>query len=125
MADGRVVVASRGCTLPLTFDTYATQVTFIVTKLQDRFDTVLGLDFLTDHNPHIDWQTATLTFDDNKQIKCTSKPREADVQIVHANSMARMMKRNAKHDNGDVYFCAILKHYDATTQEFDVDALNA
>ena len=39
--------------------------------------------------------------------------------------MARMMKRNAKHDNGDVYFCAILKHYDATTQEFDVDALNA
>jgi hypothetical protein len=25
------------------------------------------------------------------------------VQIVHANSMARMMKRNAKKDNGDVY----------------------
>ena len=36
-----------------------------------------------------------------------------------------MMKRNAKKDNGDVYFCAILKHYDATTQEFDVEALNA
>ena len=35
-----------------------------------------------------------------------------------------MMKRNAKKDNGDVYFCAILKHYDATTQEFHVDALN-
>ena len=39
--------------------------------------------------------------------------------------MARMMKRNAKKDNGDVYFCAILKHYDATIQEFDVESLNA
>jgi hypothetical protein len=29
-----------------------------------------------------------------------------------------------KKDNCDVYFCAILKHYDATTQEFDVDALS-
>jgi hypothetical protein len=125
MADGRVVVASRGRTLPLMFDNYATTVTLIVTKLQDRFDAVLGLDFLIAHNPHIDWQTATLTFKDNKQVKCTSKRREADVQIEHANSMARMMKRNAKRDNGDVYFCAILKHYDATTQEFDVDALNS
>ncbi len=52
-----------------------------------------------------------------------SRPREADVQIAHANSMARMIKRNAKKDNGDVFFSAILKHYDATTQEFDVDAL--
>ena len=124
MADGRVIAASRGCTLPLTFDTLATKVTFIITKLQDRFDAVLGLDFLNEHNPHIDWQKATLTFDDNQHIKCTSKPREADAQIVHANSMARMMKRNAKNDNGNVYFCAILKHCDATTQEFDVDALN-
>ena len=37
----------------------------------------------------------------------------------------RMMKRNAKRDNGDVFFCAILKHYDAVTQDFDVEALNA
>ena len=47
------------------------------------------------------------------------------MQIIHANSMARMMKRNAKRDNGDVFFCAILKHYDAVTQDFDVEALNA
>ena len=97
MTDGRVVVASsRGCTVPLMFDNYSANVTFIVTKLQDRFDVVLGLDFLTEHSPHIDWQTEALTFCGSKQIKYTSKPREAHVQIVHANSMARMMKRNAK-----------------------------
>ncbi len=104
MADGRVVVASRGCTIPLRFDNYSATGTFIVTRFQYRFDAVLGLDFLTTHNPHIDWQSATLTFKDNQQIKCTSKPRETDVQIVHATSMARMMKRNAKNDNGDVFF---------------------
>ncbi len=97
MTDGRVVVASsRGCTVPLMFDNYSANVTFIVTKLQDHFDVVLGLDFLAEHSPHIDWQTEALTFCGSKQIKRTSKPREADVQIVHANSMARMMKRNAK-----------------------------
>ncbi len=26
---------------------------------------------------------------------------------------------------GDVFFCAVLKHYDAITQDFDVEALNA
>ena len=39
-----------------------------------------------------------------------------DVKIVDANSMARLMKR---HNKGDVFFCAILRHYDATTQSFD------
>jgi hypothetical protein len=86
---------------------------------------VLGLDFLTEHNPTIDWPTATLTFRNNMQVQCINQPRDADVQIIHANSMARMMKRNAKRDNGDVFFCAILKHYDAVTQDFDVEALNA
>ncbi len=59
------------------------------------------------------------------QVQCTNQPREADVQIIHANSMARMMKRNAKRDDGEVFFCAILKHYDAVTQDFDTEALNA
>ncbi len=37
-----------------------------------------------------------------------------------------MIKRNAKRENGDVFFCAILKHYDAAvTQDFDTEALNA
>ena len=40
------------------------------------------------------------------------------MQILHANAMARMMKRNPKKDNGDVYVCAMLKHNDATTQEY-------
>ncbi len=49
MVDGRVVVASRGRTLPRMYDNYSTAVTFIVTNSQDRFDAVLGLDFLTAH----------------------------------------------------------------------------
>ena len=53
MVDGRVVVASRGRTLPRMYDNYSTTVTFIVTNLQDRFDAVLGLDFLTAHSPRI------------------------------------------------------------------------
>ena len=61
MVDGRVVVASRGRTLPRMYDNYSTTVTFIVTNLQDRFDAVLGLDLLTAHSPRIYWQSATLT----------------------------------------------------------------
>ena len=32
--------------------------------------------------------------------------------------MVRVMKRYSKKDNGEVYVCAILKHNDATTQEY-------
>ena len=37
---------------------------------------------------------------------------------VNDQDTRRMMKRNPKKDNGDVYVCAMLKHNDATTQEY-------
>ena len=61
MVDGRDVVASRGRTLPRMYDNYSTAGTFIATNSQDRFDAVLGLEFLTAHSPRIYWQSATLT----------------------------------------------------------------
>lgn len=73
-ADGRVVVASRGCTIRLLFDNYSATTTFIVTKLHDKFDAVLVLDFIKTHNPHIDWETNTLTLSGNKQLRCTGQP---------------------------------------------------
>ncbi len=50
MVEGRVVVASRGRTLPRMYDKYSTTVTLIVPNLQDRFDAVLGLDLLASNN---------------------------------------------------------------------------
>ncbi len=52
-------------------------------------------------------------------MKYTSNPRKTYVHILHANSMARMIRRNAKKDIGNVLFPIISKHCDAAKQELD------
>ena len=91
-------MASKGCTLQLSIGRYICDVTFLITNLQDAF---LGISFLKEHNPAIDWTTGTLKFQNGITAKCHTTTREPDVKIVHANSMARLMKR---HNKGDVFF---------------------
>ena len=51
LADGRMIMASKGCTLQLNIGGYICDVTFVITNLQDAFDVVLGISFLKEHNP--------------------------------------------------------------------------
>ena len=121
LADGSQVIASHSCTLPVRFDDHEIMIKFVVTKLQSQFDAVLGMDFLREHNPQIDWTTSSITFGNNRVFNGEQATRPAaDVQIVHANSMARLMKKNKNL----TYFCAILRQYDATTEKFDNESLN-
>ena len=116
LADGRMIMASKGCTLQLSIGGYIRDATFVITNLQDAFDAVLGISFLKEYNPAIDWTTGTLKFQNGIAAKCQTTTREPDVKIVHANFMARLVKR---HNKGDIFVCAILRHYDAITQSFD------
>ena len=96
-------------------------IKFVGTKLQSQFNAVLGMDFLREHNPQIDWTTSTITFGNAHTFSGEQISRPAtDVQIVHANSMARIMKKNPDL----TYFCAILRQYDATTETFDMNTID-
>jgi hypothetical protein len=44
------------------------QVRFLITKLDTEFPAVLGLDWLTLHNPLINWADSSVTFQDHPDI---------------------------------------------------------
>jgi hypothetical protein len=69
---------------------------------------ILGMPFLRDVNPIIDWKlkhwkTPDMTF----PHVCDNKSREVSLNIVSANAMTRSIKKNA--DPSTKYFLAILK----------------
>ena len=114
MADGRMVLASQYCELKFAFGDFSPTIRFVVTPLQSSFRCVLGMSFLREHNPNIDWKLGTLNFGNNpsSRIQGTVTPRTVqDFATVSANSMARLIK---KQDNDTVFFCAIVRDYNAT-----------
>jgi hypothetical protein len=56
------------------------QVRFLITKLNTKFPAVLGLDWLTLHNPLINWADSSVTFRDHPDI-----PPVTTTQSVLAN----------------------------------------
>ena len=46
LAYGRMIMASKGCTLQLSNGGYIYDVTFVITNLKDAFDVVLGISFI-------------------------------------------------------------------------------
>jgi len=49
--------------LPIRFScSYSCQIEFFVTKLEDTYPIVLGHNWLTQHNPLVDWRKGTLEF---------------------------------------------------------------
>jgi hypothetical protein len=55
--------------IPVQFPCRTThQVRFLITKLDTKFPAVLGLDWLTLHNPLINWADSSVTFRDHPEI---------------------------------------------------------
>ena len=86
--------------------------------MNSAYDVILGMPFLRDVNPTIDWKlkhwkTPEMTF----PYVCDDKSRHVSLNIISANAMARSIKKNA--DPSTKYFLAILK------KEYDYVELHA
>ncbi|SRR5260221_5017074 len=58
---------NRTCHIPIMFSTSESHVIdLFVTKLDEEYSVVLGYDWLTQHNPSIDWVEMKITFHNPK-----------------------------------------------------------
>jgi hypothetical protein len=83
----------------------------------------MGISFVKQYNPDIDWTLGTLKFDDYHTLTCPIHPRPANVDVIHPNAI--MAREIMKRDSSTVFFCAILKECDATSSSYTNDTLDS
>ena len=119
LADGRQVVARTGITMSLTLDSQVFKRQFVITELHQEFDIILGMPFLKEVNPDIKiWDTGTVTLPNSSHIiNGIVRPRRVDVEIIHANAMARIIKKShSTSTNGTTFFLATLHKIDTENE---------
>ena len=105
LADGDIIVTSRSATLDyrLTPNAPLFRDEFLVVPL-GSFDAILGQQWLKKHNPRINWQDHTLTFEQGQQLKANSQ-RQTTLQVMTAKKFFKLMRAEARPD----VFCAMIK----------------
>src|SRR5258705_2037540 len=94
MFDGSTTsTVDRTCRIPITFSTGELHtLDLFVTKLDEEYLVVLGYDWLTQHNPSIDWVETKITFRNPKTLPETPSPapKAMDIQLVSKRTMGRI-----------------------------------
>src|SRR5258707_10628040 len=86
----------RTCHLPITFSTGESHtMDLFITKLDEEYSVVLGYDWLTQHNPSIDWVETKITFQDLRKGRTPEKllsptPEAMDIHLVSERTMKKL-----------------------------------
>src|SRR5258708_28419782 len=87
---------NRTCCIPITFSTSELHtMELFVTKLDEEYLVVLGYDWLTQHNPSIDWVETKIMFCNPETQKTLPEvprlaPRVIDIRLVSKRTMDRI-----------------------------------
>src|SRR5260221_8947712 len=97
MFDGSTTsTVDRTCCIPITFSTSESHtMELFVTKLDKEYLVVLGYDWLTQHNPSIDWVEMKIMFHNPETWKTPPEvprpaPRVIDIRLVSKRTMDRI-----------------------------------
>src|SRR5260221_5490165 len=97
MFDGSTTsTIDRTCCIPITFSTSESHtMELFVTKLDKEYLVVLGYDWLTQHNPSIDWVETKIMFCNPETRKTLPDvprpaPRAIDIRLVSKRTMDRI-----------------------------------
>src|SRR6266478_4891111 len=97
MFDGSTTsTVDRMCHLPIMFSTGESHtMDLFITKLDEEYSVVLGYDWLTQHNPSIDWVETKITFQDLRKGRTPEKPlslppEAMDICLVSERTMKKL-----------------------------------
>src|SRR5258708_1209685 len=94
MFDGSTTsTVNRTCRIPITFSTGESHaLDLFVTKLDEEYLVVLGYDWVSQHNPRIDWVETKITFRNPKTPPETPSPapKAMDIRLVSKRTMGRI-----------------------------------
>ena len=99
LADGSLSLTKLGVMLTIKIGTEHIEREFVLTKLTGSHQMILGLKFLKDYNPDINWTNGTLcipTSTDEVTIHAIVQKRTVESAFVSAKQMARMMVQDQK-----------------------------
>ena len=102
LADGTIKVMTAKCEATLNFKGGPKKLTFLVLDIKG-FDVILGMDFLTEHNPDVNWSTRSIQFRDSK-VKTWAEPKGQGVNslrgvvaTINADDFAKEDQKSAAH----------------------------
>src|SRR5260221_9989332 len=97
MFDGSTTsTIDRTCCLPIMFSTGESHMMdLFITKLDEEYSVVLGYNWLTQHNPSIDWVETKITFQDLRKGRTPEKllsltPEAIDIHLVSERTMKKL-----------------------------------
>ena len=112
LANGSISTTSSSCVIPFTCSSYSASRTFTVTEL-DAFDLILGISWLQECNPHIDWSSNTVRLGPHLLQGSAPEPRPC-LQLITERQMDRLL---SKHPDTPVWLAQL-----KTTDNYDESA---
>src|SRR5258708_3115121 len=106
MFDGSTTsTIDRMCRLPITFSTSESHMMdLFITKLDEEYSVVLGYNWLTQHNPSIDWVETKITFQDLRKGRTPEKPPSLTPEAMDIHLVSERTMKKLSQETGSTTF---------------------
>ena len=95
LADGRESITSSAVWLSFSLAEQPFHRKFLVTDLQSEFDSILGMSFLKDTNPDIDWQNGTIRFSSSAHpISAVVAQKPVALNFINPRGMSKSILKD-------------------------------
>ena len=103
MADGRVARATGTATCEIVMGAFKCTTTFTVLPLAKGQPIILGIPWLRQHDPHINWTTGGISINGTALPTANPQVRKTVIKLLDAKHMAKLL-RSAKQNREDTKF---------------------
>ena len=120
LANGDVTRVAGKVTCTMTCGQWSSTVQFQVLQLTPQRPVILGVPWLRQHNPHIEWSTGAVTINGYTLPSTEVKDREVQLRTISAAQMLELLKGKTRSSRKYKFFYGTLRGLrDTLTQELN------